>query len=115
MLQSGILTQGHGSWAGSWSSTADAINTGSAVPGKPFVNNCAAPDVCTTLQDGLYFQNEARNFDHKRTHPGRIGQHRSGTSATGCTSISTRSISGRTRATTTFSSRSARWRTCSTA
>ncbi|MEP9357704.1 TonB-dependent receptor [Sphingomonas sp. KR3-1] len=65
MLQSGIVTQAHGSWAGSWSSTADAINTGSAVPGLPFVNNCAAPSVCTTLQDGLYFQNEARNFDHK--------------------------------------------------
>ncbi|NYT39133.1 TonB-dependent receptor [Sphingomonas sp. R-74633] len=65
MLQSGTLTQGHGSWAGSWSSTADAINTGSAVPGLPFVNNCAAPSVCSTLQDGLYFQNEARNFDHR--------------------------------------------------
>lgn len=65
MLKSGILTQGHGSWAGSWSSTQDAINTGSAVPGVPFVNNCAAPSVCTTLQDGLYFQNEARNFDHR--------------------------------------------------
>ncbi|MES2443428.1 MAG: TonB-dependent receptor [Pseudomonadota bacterium] len=64
MLQSGVVTQGHGSWAGSWSSTADAINTGSAVPGVPFVNNCAAPSVCTTLQDGVYFQNEARNFDH---------------------------------------------------
>ena len=65
MLRSGTLTQAHGSWAGSWSSTQDAINTGSAVPGLPFVNNCAAPSVCTTLQDGLYFQNEARNFDHR--------------------------------------------------
>ncbi|MDB5679329.1 TonB-dependent receptor [Sphingomonas bacterium] len=65
MLTSGVLTQGHGSWAGSWSSTQDAINTGSAVPGLPFVNNCAAPSVCSTLRDGLYFQNEARNFDHK--------------------------------------------------
>ena len=65
MLQSGTLTQAHGSWAGSWSSTADAIATGSAVSGLPFVNNCAAPSVCTTLQDGLYFQNEARNFDHR--------------------------------------------------
>ena len=64
LLTSGTLTQGHGSWAGSWSSTQDAINTGSAVPGIPFVNNCAAPSVCTTLRDGLYFQNEARNFDH---------------------------------------------------
>jgi TonB-dependent receptor len=64
MLQSGTLTQAHGSWRGSWGSTAEAIETGSAVPGLPFVNNCAAPSVCTTLQDGLYFQNEARNFDH---------------------------------------------------
>jgi TonB-dependent receptor len=65
MLQSGILTQPHGSWAGSWGSVADAINTGSAVPGVPFVNNCAAPSVCTTLRDGLYFQNESRDFDHR--------------------------------------------------
>ena len=65
MLQSGTLTQPHGSWAGSWSSTQDAINTGSAVPGLPFVNNCAAPSVCTTLRDGLYFQNESRDFDHR--------------------------------------------------
>ena len=65
MLESGELTQGHGSWAGSWGSTADAINTGSAVPGLPFVNNCAAPSVCTTLRDGLYFQNESRDFDHR--------------------------------------------------
>ena len=65
MLQSGVLTQPHGSWAGSWSSVADATNTGSAVPGVPFVNNCAAPSVCTTLRDGLYFQNESRDFDHR--------------------------------------------------
>jgi TonB-dependent receptor len=64
MLQSGVLTQGHGSWNGSWSaSDQDAINTGSAVPGQPFVNNCGTGH-CTTLRDGLYFQNEARNFDH---------------------------------------------------
>ena len=63
-LQSGVLTQGHGSWAGSWSANdQDAINTGSAVPGMPFVNNCGTGH-CTTLRDGLYFQNEARNFDH---------------------------------------------------
>ncbi|HVI99998.1 MAG TPA: TonB-dependent receptor [Sphingomonas sp.] len=65
MLQSGIITQGHGSWAGSWGSVQDAINTGSAVPGLPFVNNCAAPSVCTTLRDGMYFQNESRDFDHR--------------------------------------------------
>lgn len=64
MLQSGVLTQGHGSWLGSWSGNdQDAINTGSAVPGMPFVNNCGTGH-CTTLRDGLYFQNEARNFDH---------------------------------------------------
>jgi TonB-dependent receptor len=64
MLTSGVLTQGHGSWAGSWSANdQDAINTGSAVPGIPFVNNCGTGH-CTTLRDGLYFQNEARNFDH---------------------------------------------------
>ena len=64
MLQSGTLTQGHGSWLGSWSvDDQDAINTGSAVPGVPFVNNCGTGH-CTTLRDGLYFQNEARNFDH---------------------------------------------------
>lgn len=66
MLESGLLTQGHGSWRGSWDSLQDAINTGSAVPGKPFVNYCGN-GACssTTLQDGLYFQNEARNFDHR--------------------------------------------------
>jgi len=64
MLQSGVLTQGHGSWNGSWSGNdQDAINTGSAVPGIPFVNNCGTGH-CTTVRDGLYFQNEARNFDH---------------------------------------------------
>lgn len=64
MLQSGTLTQGHGSWRGSWSSLQEAIDTGSAVPGLPFVNYCGAGASCATLQDGLYFQNEARNFDH---------------------------------------------------
>ncbi|WP_404333590.1 TonB-dependent receptor [Sphingomonas sp. MMS12-HWE2-04] len=65
MLQSGVLTQGHGSFSGTWESNQAAINAGSAVPGLPFVNNCAAPSVCTTLRDGLYLQNEARNFAHK--------------------------------------------------
>ncbi|RYD65374.1 MAG: TonB-dependent receptor, partial [Sphingomonadales bacterium] len=65
MLQSGVLTQPHGSFSGTWESTQAAINAGSAVPGMPFVNNCAAPSVCTTLRDGLYLQNEARNFAHK--------------------------------------------------
>lgn len=65
MLQSGVLTQGHGSFSGTWESTQAAINAGSAVPGLPFVNNCAAPSVCTTLRDGLYLENEARNFAHR--------------------------------------------------
>jgi TonB-dependent receptor len=59
MLQSGLLTQPHGSWRGS--SLQDAINTGSAVPGLPFVNYCTP---CANNRDGLYFQNEARDFDH---------------------------------------------------
>ncbi|MES1198806.1 MAG: TonB-dependent receptor [Pseudomonadota bacterium] len=65
MLQSGVLTQGHGSFFGSWSADInDAINGGSAVPGVPFVNDCAVM-TCSTLRDGLYFQNEGRNFDHQ--------------------------------------------------
>jgi len=65
MLQSGMLTQGHGSWAGSFSpNIQDAINTGSAVPGVPFVNDCGPGFTCSTLRDGLYFQNEARDFNH---------------------------------------------------
>ena len=69
MLQSGVLTQPHGSFFGSFSPNInDAINGGSAVPGVPFVNDCAVM-TCTTLQDGLYFQNEARNFAHEEgTH-----------------------------------------------
>jgi TonB-dependent receptor len=65
MLQAGTLTQPHGSWLGSFSSVQDAINTGSAVPGLPFINFCGAGSNCTTLRDGLYFQNESRDFDHR--------------------------------------------------
>jgi TonB-dependent receptor len=65
MLQSGTLTQPHGSWLGSFSSVQDAINTGSAIPGVPFINYCGAGSNCTTLRDGLYFQNESRDFDHR--------------------------------------------------
>jgi len=66
MLQSGMLTQGHGSWSGSFSpNLQDAINTGSAVPGVPFVNDCGPGFNCSTLRDGLYFQNESRDFDHR--------------------------------------------------
>jgi TonB-dependent receptor len=65
MLQSGLLTQPHGSWAGSNSpDIQDAINTGSAVPGVPFVNDCGPGFTCATNRDGLYFQDEARDFDH---------------------------------------------------
>jgi len=65
MLSSGLITQGHGSWLGSWSGNdQDAINTGSAVPGLPFVNNCGTGH-CTSLRDGMYFQNESRDFDHR--------------------------------------------------
>jgi TonB-dependent receptor len=63
MLQSGLLTQPHGFWRGSNSANPqDAINTGSAVPGLPFVNNCLPGAVCG--RDGLAFQNEARDFNH---------------------------------------------------
>ena len=65
MLQSGHLTQPHGSWAGSYSANLqDAINTGSAVPGVPFVNDCGPGFTCATTRDGLYFQNETRDFNH---------------------------------------------------
>src|ERR1700733_5025581 len=65
MLQSGLLTQPHGSWAGSMSpNIQDAINTGSVVPGVPFVNDCGPGFTCSTNRDGLDFQDEARDFDH---------------------------------------------------
>jgi len=65
MLQSGILTQPHGSWLGSNSpNPQDAINTGSAVAGLPFVNDCGPGFSCASTRDGLYFQNEARDFNH---------------------------------------------------
>jgi TonB-dependent receptor len=65
MLSSGTLTQGHGSWAGSWGTVQDSLSTGSAVPGVPFVNACGPGLTCATLRDGLYFQNESRDFDHR--------------------------------------------------
>jgi hypothetical protein len=66
MLQSGVLTQPHGSWLGSYSpNIQDAINTGSAIPGVPFVNDCGPGFTCATQRDGLYFQDEARDFDHR--------------------------------------------------
>ena len=65
LLQSGVLTQPHGSFSGTYESVQAAINAGSAIPGVPFVNYCGAGSNCTTLRDGLYLQNEARNFAHR--------------------------------------------------
>jgi TonB-dependent receptor len=65
MLVSGTLTQPHGSWLNSNSpSLQQDIDTGSAVPGMPFVNDCGPGLTCSTQRDGLYFQNETRDFDH---------------------------------------------------
>ena len=65
LLQSGVLTQPHGSFSGTYESVQAAINAGSAIPGVPFVNYCGAGSACTTLRDGLYLQNESRNFAHR--------------------------------------------------
>ncbi|QIK78167.1 TonB-dependent receptor [Sphingomonas piscis] len=67
MLQSGVLTQGHGFWRGSFESDQAAADTGSAVPGIPFVNSCAGGTnrPCSSLRDGMRFENEARNFGHR--------------------------------------------------
>jgi TonB-dependent receptor len=65
MLSSGVLTQPYGSWAGSFGTVQDMINTGSAVPGVPFVNSCGGDPTCqASARDGMYFQNESRDFDH---------------------------------------------------
>lgn len=64
MLTGGTLTQGFGGWAGSCDSLQSSINTGSAVPGVPFVNYYPAP-ACYAQRQGLYFQNESRDFDHR--------------------------------------------------
>jgi TonB-dependent receptor len=61
MLSSGILTQPTGDWG---VSTADNINRGSAVPGMPFVNYCGGVPACATQREGLYIQNQSRNFNH---------------------------------------------------
>jgi TonB-dependent receptor len=60
---SGTFTHPTGDWRGG--STADYIDDGSAVPGLPFVNYCGAGSNCATQQEGMYFQNEARNFNHR--------------------------------------------------
>ncbi|UAL10123.1 TonB-dependent receptor [Caulobacter segnis] len=61
MLTSGVLTQPTGDWGGS---TADNIARGSAVAGLPFVNYCGAGATCATQREGLYIENQARNFNH---------------------------------------------------
>ncbi|HEX8471488.1 MAG TPA: TonB-dependent receptor plug domain-containing protein, partial [Brevundimonas sp.] len=64
MLQSGLLTQPHGSFSGTYESLQAAINAGSAVPGLPFVNYCGNGVCGANPRNGLYIENEARNFDH---------------------------------------------------
>ncbi|WP_260600048.1 TonB-dependent receptor [Sphingomonas endolithica] len=65
MLQSGTITQAHGSFSGTYDSVQAAINAGSAVPGLPFVNYCGAGVCGDNPRDGIYLQNEARNFAHR--------------------------------------------------
>jgi TonB-dependent receptor len=65
MLSGGTLTQGYGSWFGSFGTLQDMINSGSAVPGLPFVNYCSTQLCRDTARNGLYFQNESRDFDHR--------------------------------------------------
>ena len=66
MLESGTIVQPHGSWLNSDSpNLQDDINTGSAVPGEPFVNDCGPGFTCASQQDGMYFQDETRDFDHR--------------------------------------------------
>jgi len=67
MLQSGLLTQAHGSFSGTYESPEAALNAGSAVPGLPFVNYCGNGVCGPDPRNGLYFENEARNFDHSET------------------------------------------------
>jgi len=65
MLESGIITQGHGSFSGTYESVQAAINAGSAVPGVPFVNYCGNGVCGDNPRDGIYIQDEARNFAHR--------------------------------------------------
>jgi TonB-dependent receptor len=66
MLTGGTLDQAFGTWLNSWSSNLqDDINTGSAIPGVPFVNDCGAGQCPTTSRNGMYFQDETRDFDHR--------------------------------------------------
>jgi TonB-dependent receptor len=62
MLTSGVLTQPVDDWAGA--SQADYTNDGSAVPGQPFVNYCGASHPCASAREGLYVEDQARDFNH---------------------------------------------------
>jgi TonB-dependent receptor len=67
-LKHGVLTQNifSSGWRGSWGgmTVQDAIDSASAVPGKPYVNACAAPQVCATNTLGVTLENQSRVFDH---------------------------------------------------
>lgn len=67
MLQSGLLTQPAGSWGGTWESEQAALNAGMVAPGVPFVKYCGAGACGPDNRNGLYLENEARNFDHSET------------------------------------------------
>jgi hypothetical protein len=86
---------------------------GSAVPGLPFVNYCGAGSACATQREGLYIENQARNFDHSEGTKD-FSATCSGTSATSCTPASTSSTSRPTPTTTTSWSPTAPWPTPST-
>jgi TonB-dependent receptor len=63
MLQSGLVNQVHGSIGHTSSANpATAFEFGSAVPGLPFVNNCAPGTACA--RDGMYVFDETRDFNH---------------------------------------------------
>jgi len=64
MLESGLLTQNHGSFYGTYTSDQAALDGASAVPGLPFVNYCGNGVCGVNPQDGMQFQNESRDFDH---------------------------------------------------
>ncbi|ESQ87416.1 hypothetical protein ABAC460_19000 [Asticcacaulis sp. AC460] len=61
MLDSGVITGPSGGWG--WSDQV-AMDIGSAVPGKPFVNYCGGGG-CTTTRQGTTVSNESRIFNHE--------------------------------------------------
>lgn len=62
MLTSGVLSQPVDDWAGA--SQADYTNDGSAVPGQPFVNYCGASHPCASSREGVYVEDQGRDFNH---------------------------------------------------